>query len=79
MEVNDDCETVNGSKTVERPLKGPLCSRLCISNLAIPGHLVAQKLDMICMVHCFTVTEESFPNEEEEKIWLEFKEFDKGI
>ncbi|GKF77138.1 hypothetical protein Tco_0229608, partial [Tanacetum coccineum] len=33
---------------------------------------------MICLVHCFAVTEESFPNEEEEKIWLEFKEFDKG-
>ena len=33
---------------------------------------------MLCMVRCFAVTEESFPNEEEEKIWLEFKEFDKG-
>lgn len=37
---NDDCETVNGSKTVERPLKGPLYSRLCVSNLATPDHLI---------------------------------------
>ncbi|PWA48547.1 hypothetical protein CTI12_AA329770 [Artemisia annua] len=31
-----------------------------------------------CMEHCFGVTEDSFSNEEEEKIWLEFKEFDTG-
>ncbi|GKC60022.1 hypothetical protein Tco_1087620 [Tanacetum coccineum] len=74
---DDECETANGSKTLEGPLKDPLCSRLCISNLATPGHLVAHNLDMVCLVHCFAVTEESFPNEEE-KIWLEFKEFDKG-
>ncbi|PWA72720.1 hypothetical protein CTI12_AA267910 [Artemisia annua] len=79
---DDECETVNGSKTLEGPLKDPLCSRLGIFNLGTPSSLVALDLmrgeGMLYMVQCFTPTEESFPNQEEEKIWLEFKEFDKG-
>nr|GFA77319.1 hypothetical protein [Tanacetum cinerariifolium] len=42
---NDECETMNGNKTMEGLLKDTLCSRLCIFNLAIPGCLVARNLD----------------------------------
>lgn len=75
---DDECETVEGlmqdlkfdeCETVDGPMQDPKFSRLGRLNLAIPNLVV----DLIGHAGMFSRFDEN-----EKKIWLEFKEFDEG-